>query len=318
MRKQAVEMMRAEAAVSERRACGRMELHRATGRYQRRRREDPGLRQRLRELAESRKRFGYRRLHVLLVREGWRVNHKHVYRLYLEEKLVLRRKRGRRRRAGARIAPPPAPTRPDQLWTMDFEQDAFASGRRFRTLNLRDGFTREALEIEGDTSLPGLRVVRVLEGLKQQGRKPEAIVIDNGPEFISQVVDRWAYENGVQLHFITPGRPMENGYIESFNGKFRDECLNENWFTDLVDARQTIAAWKWDYNYVRPHSALGYLTPMEFKKSAATGCGKDAGCARLENAYGVSHFPTASTAATVTMTAELENLTPEKVSLSLD
>ena len=160
---------------------------------------------------------------------------------------------------------------------MDFATDAFASGRRFRTLNLMDGFDREALEIEVDTSLGGVRVVRVLEGLKQQGRKPAAIVIDNGPEFVSQVVDRWAYENGVQLHFITPGRPMENGYIESFNGKFRDECLNENWFLDLEDARRKIAEWKWDYNHLRPHSALGYLTPMEFRDAwAARGRGKDA------------------------------------------
>ncbi len=161
---------------------------------------------------------------------------------------------------------PPKPTCPDELWTMDFEQDAFMNGRKFRTLNLMDGFTREALEIEADTSLPGERVKRVLEGLKQQGRKPEAIVIDNGPEFISQVVDQWAYENRVRLHFITPGRPMENGYIESFNGKFRDECLNEHWFLNLADARRKIAEWKWDYNYVRPHSALGYLTPMEFRQ----------------------------------------------------
>src|ERR1019366_4128360 len=145
------------------------------------------------------------------------------------------------------------------------------------TLNLMDGCTREALEIEVDTSLPGLRVVRVLEGRKQQGRKPKHMIIDNGTEFTSQVLDRWAYENGVQLHFITPGRPMENGYIESFNGKFRDECLNENWFLDLADARRKIGDWKWDYNHVRPHSALGYLTPMEFAKAwAVTGRGKDA------------------------------------------
>ena len=154
---------------------------------------------------------------------------------------------------------------------MDFASDAFMSGRKFRTLNLMDGFTRAALEIEPDTSLPGARVVRVLEGLKQQGRKPEVIVIDNGPEFVSQVVDQWAYQNGVQLHFITPGRPMENGYIESFNGKFRDECLNENWFFDLADARRKIAEWKWDYNHVRPHSALRYLTPMEFAASWQAG-----------------------------------------------
>ena len=214
MRRQAVVVMRSEAAVSERRACGLMGMHRATCRYQRRRCEDPRLRERLRELAAERRRFGYRRLTKMLVREGWKVNHKRVYRLYLEEKLSLRRKRGRRRRAGSRLVLPPKPTCPGQLWTMDFASDAFTSGRKFRTLNLMDGFTREALEIEPDTSLPGARVVRVLEGLRQQGRKPEVIVIDNGPEFISQVVDQWAYENGVQLHFITPGRPMENGYRE--------------------------------------------------------------------------------------------------------
>jgi putative transposase len=310
--------MRSEVAVSERRACGLMQIHRGTYRYVPRP-EDPHLRQRLRELAEQRRRFGYRRLQVLLVRDGWQVNHKRVYRLYVEEKLSLRRKRGRRRRAGARIALPPPPTRPDQLWTMDFEQDAFATGRRFRTLNLMDGFTREALEIEPDTSLPGARVVRVLEGMKQQGRKAEAIVIDNGPEFVSQVVDRWAYENGVQLHFITPGRPMENGYIESFNGKFRDECLNENWFTDLADARRKIAEWKWDYNHVRPHSALGYLTPIEFATSwAATGCGKDAGCARLENASRFPLSPSLGGYEEVSTTVVSENPKPEKVSLSLD
>jgi transposase InsO family protein len=181
------------------------------------------------------------RLKILLQREGFAVNHKRVYRLYVEEKLGLRRKRGRRTDTddrSATCAPEATAVRPDEVWTMDFTQDAFASGRKFRTLNLMDGFTRYAPRIEVDTSLPGQRVVRVLEELKQRGRKPEAIVIDNGTEFTSQVVDQWAYENQVQLHFITPGRPMENGFIESFNGKFRDECLNENWFMDLADARE--------------------------------------------------------------------------------
>jgi len=323
--------MRSEVVVSERRACGLMEIHRGTYRYVPRP-EDRRLRLRLRELAEQRRRFGYRRLQVLLVREGWQVNHKRVYRLYVEEKLSLRRKRGgRRRRAGARVVLPP-PSEPDQLWTMDFATDAFASGRRFRTLNLMDGFDREALEIEVDTSLGGVRVVRVLEGLKQRGRKPAAIVIDNGPEFVTQVVDRWAYENGVQLHFITPGRPMENGYIESFNGKFRDECLNENWFLDVEDARRKIAEWKWDYNHVRPHSALGYLTPMEFRNAwAATGGGKDAPwkspTADFSTALGnpansagfpLSHRPDGGCGMVVTEAAVSENPTPEKVSLSLD
>jgi putative transposase len=313
MRRQAVVVMRSEVAVWERRACGLMGIHRATCRYRRRRTDAPRLRERLRELAAERRRFGYRRLTRMLVREGWKVNHKRVYRLYVEERLSLRRKRGRRRRAGARVALPPKPTRPDQLWTMDFEQDAFTTGRKFRTLNLMDGFTREALEIEADTSLGGERVKRVLEGLKQQGRRPEAIVIDNGPEFISQVVDQWAYENGVRLHFITPGRPMENGYIESFNGKFRDECLSEHWFLDLADARRKIAEWKWDYNYVRPHSALDYQTPMEvaaaWKESFyIAGAG--------EGASNAGPFPCIPIPATQLALRGEQNA--EKVSLSLD
>ena len=254
-----------EEGLSQRRACGLIMLGRSTCRYRRRAADDQRLRTRLRELAEERMRFGYRRLTVMLRREGWTVNHKRIFRLYREEKLSLRRKRGRRRkRAEGRALLPPLPTAPDQAWTMDFTRDTLADGRLFRTLNLMDGCTREALEIEVDTSLPGGRVVRVLEGLKQKGRKPESIVVDNGPEFISQAVDRWAYENAVKLHFIDPGKPTQNGFIESFNGKFRDECLNQNWFLDLADARREIAAWKQDYNQVRPHSALQYRTPMEF------------------------------------------------------
>ena len=216
MQREAVLAMQVEMELSQRRACGLMKVHRATCRYRRRRVEDLGLRERLRELAAIRRRFGYRRLKILLKREGFAVNHKRVYRLYVEEKLGLRRKRGRRRMptAAARLPLQP-PVRPDQVWTMDFTQDAFASGRKFRTLNLMDGFTRYAPRIEVDTSLPGQRVVRVLEELKRRGRKPEAIVIDNGTEFTSQVMDQWAYENQVQLHFITPGRPMENGFIET-------------------------------------------------------------------------------------------------------
>jgi putative transposase len=313
MQRQAVGIMRSEVTVSERRACGLIEMHRGTCRYRRRRSEDPGLRERLRELAAVRRRFGYRRLKVLLQREGFRVNHKRVYRLYVEEKLGLRRKRGRRRipTATARVARK-LPQRSDELWTMDFTQDAFATGRRFRTLNLMDGFTRCALRIEVDTSLPGLRVVRVLEELKGQGRKPEAIVIDNGTEFTSQVVDQWAYENQVQLHFITPGRPMENGFIESFNGKFRDECLNENWFLDLADARQKIEEWRCDYNQARPHSALGYLTPEEFTARAASFYSDGAGQG-TSNAGPLPHTPIPAT-----QKGGWGEQKPEKVSLSLD
>src|SRR6266478_4422816 len=285
MQRQAVGVMRSEAVVSERRACGLVKAHRATCRY--------------------------RRLKILLTREGFAVNHKRVYRLYVEEKLGLRRKRGRRRMptAAARV-PLKLPVRPDQVWTMDFTQDAFASGRKFRTLNLMDGFTRYAPGIEVDTSLPGQRVVRVLEELKRRGRKPEAIVIDNGTEFTSQVMDQWAYENQVQLHFITPGRPMENGFIESFNGKFRDECLNENWFLDLADAREKIETWRCDYNQVRPHSALGYLTPAEFAQRSAA----PSGYARMAPPDEAASSGGESVIAGVV----LENPKPEKVSLSLD
>lgn len=258
---------REEGSLSERRACGLVAMNRASVRYRKRQRDDAALRKRLRELAAERRRFGYRRLHVLLGREGWKVNHKRVYRVYRAEGLLVGQRK-RKRRAAVERVPLPAPTRPDQGWSMDFMSDALASGRRFRTLNIVDEYTREAPAIAVDTSLPGARVVRVLEELKQQGRKPEWIVTDNGPEFTGKDLDQWAYENGVRLERIRPGRPMENGYIESFNGKMREECLNEHWFVDLADARERIKAWRVDYNTARPHSALGYQTPLEFAHRA--------------------------------------------------
>jgi putative transposase len=222
------------------------------------------LRVRLRELAEDRRRWGYRRLHVLLKREGWAVNNKRVYRIYVEEKLMVRRRKRRRRICAQARVLLAAPTYPNETWTMDFLHDALAFGRKVRTLSVEDAFTREMLAIEVDTSLPALRVVRVLEKLRTERGLPVRIVIDHGTEFTSKALDQWAYENKVTLHFITPGRPMENGYIESFHGKFREECLNEHWFLTLDDARETIEDWRIDYNLVRPHSALGYLTPEEF------------------------------------------------------
>ena len=311
-------VMRSEATVSERRACGLVELHRATCRYRGRRTEDPRLRVRLRELAETRRRFGYRRLQVLLHREGWRVNHKKVYRLYVEEKLSLRRKRSRKR-CGLR-QPLPEPVAANQVWSVDFVSDSFSSGRRFRTLNIVDDYTRECLEIEVDTSLGGVRVARVLDKLKRTRGLPKQIRSDNGPEFLSRAVDQWAYQEQVAWHTIEPGRPMENAYIESFNGRFRDECLNENWFTDLADAREKIAGWRQDYNQARPHSALDYRTPEEFARAQAKGYGKDAGqqLARLENA---SRFPLSHShgGCELMMNGEKSpNPKPEKVSLSLD
>src|ERR1019366_5675782 len=172
----------------------------------------------------------------------------------------MRRKKRERFRAEARV-PLALPTRENQMWTMDFTRDTLASGRKFRTLNLMDGFTREAPRIEVDTSLPGLRVVRMLDAVTQQRGVPEAIQLDNGPEFISRAVDQWAYAHGVALHFIEPGKPVQNAFIESFNGKFRDECLNQNWFVSLEDARRIIEGWRVDYNTVRPHSSLGVSNP---------------------------------------------------------
>lgn len=224
----------------------------------------------------ARRRFGYRRLHALLQREGFAVNHKRVYRLYVEEQLWVR-KRTRKRRVAQTRVPLLVPTAPNQVWSLDFIGDALATGRRFRALNVVDDHSREAPAIEVDTSLGGQRVTRVLDRLKVERGLPWQIRTDNGPEFTSRAVEQWAYENGVDWQFIEPGRPMENAYVESFNGKFRDECLNENWFTDLADARQKIEQWRQDYNQVRPHSALGYRTPTEFARLAGeAGGGKDA------------------------------------------
>ena len=219
------------------------------------------------ELALARPRFGYRRLWVMLRRQGWGVNHTRVYRVFGEEGLAVRRRK-RKRVAGRRV-PLVLPTRPDELWTMDFTQDALRSGRKFRTLNLMDGYTREALAIEVDTSLPSARVVRVLQRLQAEQRMPERIQVDNGSEFISQVVDQWACEHGMALHFIRPGKPTDNGHIESFDGRFRDECLNQFWFVNLLEAQERIEMWRQDYTQEGPHRRLGYQTPTEFAAQAA-------------------------------------------------
>ena len=289
MRREAVLVMQVEVELSQRRACGLMGLYRATCRYRKRRCEDERLRARLRELAEARRRFGYRRLQILLEREGWQVNHKRVYRLYVEEKLSLRRKRGRKRSLVRQ--PLPAAVAANQMWSVDFMSDTLSSGRRFRTLNIVDDYTRECLAIEVDTSLGGMRVVRVLEELKRQRGLPRQIRSDNGPEFVSRAVDQWAYEQRLQWHTIQPGRPMENSYVESFNGRFRDECLNENWFSSLADAREKIEQWRQDYNEARPHSSLQYRTPMEFARQSAAGFCMDEVGTGASNAGPSPHTP---------------------------
>ena len=252
--------------LSQRRACRLADLKLSTWQYKPRKQERHGLRQRLRDLAAERRRFGYRRLHVLLRREGWQVNHKAVHRIYVEEGLQVR-KRKRKRVCRSERSPMLVPQAPNERWSMDFQHDLLATGQRFRTLNIVDDFSRECPAIEVDTSLPGGRVVRVLDRLAETRGLPTEIVLDNGPEMISKALDEWAYRRGVRLNFIEPGKPVQNAFVESFNGRFRDECLNEHWFLHLADAQRIIEAWRIDYNSNRPHSALGYATPEDFASS---------------------------------------------------
>jgi putative transposase len=247
-----------------RRACRVIGLSTATWRYQRRTSAtNVAVLERLRAHAAERARFGYRRLHILLERDGLVVNHKRVHRIYQAAGLQVRR-RQRKRLTRAERVPLPVASRRLERWSMDFTTDTLADGRNFRTLYIVDDFTRECVAIEVDRSLPGLRVTRVLDRLLATIGLPQTIVMDNGPEFAGRTLDAWAYAHGVTLRFIRPGKPIENAYVESFNGKFRDECLNEHWFVSLVDAKAVIEAWRLDYNTVRPHSSLAGRTPMQF------------------------------------------------------
>ena len=262
--------MVAEWAFSERRACRLMDIQRSVARYECQSSDPPGLRERLRALAAERRRYGYRRLHVLLRREDFLVNHKRVYRMYREEGLMVQRRK-RKRMCGVQRVPLAAAQRSNQRWSMDFVADSLANGRRVRLLNVVDDCTRQCLAAEPDTSLPGLRVARELDRVAfEQGGFPEVITVDNGPEFAGRVLDAWAYEHHVHLRFIEPGKPVQNAYIESFNGKLRDECLNEHWFGTLSEVRRIVSAWRHDYNNVRPHSALGNLTPNEFANNLSS------------------------------------------------
>jgi putative transposase len=265
----AVAFVQERFGFSQRRACRLTAAGRSTVRYQSQRREDDAVRGRLRELAAERPRFGYRRLQVLLRREGIVVNHKRIERLYREEGLAVRR-RTRKALTPIRRGCPPAPEHVNEQWALDFLEDALASGRKIRLLSIIDVFSREALAIEIDTSLPGSRVVRVLDRLAGERPLPTRLVLDNGPELISRVLEEWAHQHAVALHFIDPGKPIQNAHCESFHGHFRDECLNEHWFLNLTDARRLVEAWRQDYNRERPHSALGYQTPAAFAQGTAT------------------------------------------------
>jgi len=252
-----------EKGVSQRRACKVVGMHRSVARYRRRKPNDAALRERLKTLAGQHRRYGYLRLHVLLRREGFILNHKKTYRLYREEGLLVRTKR-RKRLSGRERVPLNAPQRRNQRWSMDFVSDSLCSGRRFRVLNIVDDLTRESPGQLVDLSISGERVVRFLDELARLHGLPDEIVMDNGPEFTSKAMFLWSLRTGVRLQFIQPGKPMQNGYVESFNGKFRDECLNEHWFASLSEARRLIKQWHHHYNQERPHSGLGYQTPAAF------------------------------------------------------
>jgi len=248
--------------LSQRQACRLVGMDRSTVRYQGKRPDDAALRQRLRELAAERRRFGYRRLGWMLAREGHVMNHKRLYRLYREEKLMVRR-RGRRKRALGTRTPMLVPHATNQRWSLDFVSDTLSDGRRFRILCVVDDFSRECLATVVDTSLGGVRVVRELERLATERVVPQEVVSDNGTELTSGAVLRWA-TGRLAWHYIEPGKPVQNAFIESFNSKLRDECLNEYVFSSLGEARAIIEAWRHDYNHLRPHGSLGALTPNEF------------------------------------------------------
>lgn len=249
--------------VSERRACRIIGMRRSSYRIRCRARDQSALRQRIREIAAVRVRYGYRRIHTLLRREGWPVNVKRVYRLYRLEGLSLRLK-ARKKRVSAPRAVPTPPQTPNEQWSMDFMSDSLYDGRRFRVLTLVDNMSRESPAIAVDSGFSGQRVVAILNRLAGARGLPKSIQVDNGPEFTSKALDEWAHRHGVKLVFSRPGTPTDNPYIEAFNGRLRAECLDQHWFASLEEARQIIEAWRIDYNEVRPHTALGNQTPLAF------------------------------------------------------
>jgi putative transposase len=262
-RRTVVQFFRTGYQVSERRACRVAGVPRTTMRYRSRARDQSPLRQRIRELAAVRVRYGYRRLHILLRREGWRVNAKRVYRLYREEGLSLRLKRPKKRVSVPRVTPPPA-ARPNERWSIDFLKDSLADGRAFRVFTVVDNVSKVSPAIAAAFSIKREAVVAVLDRLKATIGLPKRLAVDNGPEFISNALDTWADQHGVQLEFSRPGKPTDSAFVESFNGHFRQECLDQHWFASLEEARQIIEAWRIEYNTERPHQALKYGTPAEF------------------------------------------------------
>lgn len=266
-KRRVVARLREVYAVSERRACRALGADRSSVRYQSIKPDDAPIRERLRALSAERRRFGYRRLHVMLSREGLHMNQKKLRRLYREEGLQVRRRGGRKRALGTR-SPMLLPQGPNQRWSLDFVSDALDDGRRFHILCIVDDFTRECLGLVADTSLSGARVARELDAVIGQRGRPLTVVSDNGTDLTSMAILKWSQDRRIDWHYIAPGKPQQNGFVESFNGRLRDECLNETLFASLSHARAVLAAWKFDYNHHRPHSALGGATPAEFAEKA--------------------------------------------------
>ncbi|QEW23815.1 putative transposase OrfB (plasmid) [Marinibacterium anthonyi] len=275
VKREAVAYLQAGHGLSERRACRIIGADRKMVRYRSQRAPDTVLRGRLRELANERRRFGYRRLFVLLRREGEPSGINRIYRLYREEGLTVRKRKARRKAVGTR-APILVEARPNARWSLDFVHDQFASGQRFRVLNVVDDVTRECLAAIPDTSISGRRVARELSTLIERRGKPGMIVSDNGTELTSNAILRWCSEYRVEWHYIAPGKPMQNGFVESFNGRMRDELLNETMFRNLAHARVVITAWATDYNTERPHSALDYQTPTDYARTLTTAIARPA------------------------------------------
>jgi putative transposase len=289
-KREAVAHLQALLDVSERRACRVIAADRSLIRYRSRRADDGDLREKLRDLAHQRRRFGYRRLHILLRRDGVTINRKKTQRLYREEGLTVRRRKGRKRAVGTRT-PPSVLALPNQHWSLDFVHDQMATGRRFRVLNVVDDVTRECLVAVPDTSISGKRVVRELTELIVQRGKPGMIVSDNGTELTSNAVLAWCDEARIEWHYTAPGKPTQNAFVESFNGRMREELLNETLFMSLDHARVAIAEWVADFNTVRPHSSLGYATPAAFAAEL-----EKQGAASLRIAVGYATQPLASPA----------------------
>jgi putative transposase len=276
VKRQAADALREQRGFGITRACGLVGISRSLYEYRSRRPVIAGLLERICELAGEKRRYGYRRIRLLLRREGWWVNRKRTYRLYREAGLTVRRRK--RKRIGMfERKPLPKPSAVNRSWSMDFVADGLCDGRKLRCLTIVDNCSRECPAIEVDTSITGRRVVAVLERLADLRGLPLSITVDHGPEFEGQVLDAWAYQRGVQLSFIRPGKPIENAYIESFNGRFRDECLNEHWFLTMAHARRVIENWRIEYNTQRPHSSLGNLTPEQFAKKLLPPFGRETG-----------------------------------------